>query len=70
MVVVRVDREERTKVCADCGEEVGDLFLALPVLGVVLCPHCGSTIGRRLQEEAEEARMLSLQDAFSQGTAS
>lgn len=66
MVVVRVDKERRQKVCADCGEEVGDLFLALRVLGIVLCPQCGSVIGRQLQEEAEEAFEISLQDILSQ----
>lgn len=66
MVVVRVDRERRQRICADCGEEVDELFLALPALGVVLCPGCGSTIGRRLQVEAEEALRMSLQLAFSQ----
>ena len=66
MMVVVVDRERRQKVCADCGEEIDGLFLALPVLGVFLHPRCGSHIGRRLQEEAEEAFELSVRDAFGQ----
>lgn len=50
--------------CSDCSEEIGELFLALPALGVFLHPRCGSMVGRRLQEEAEEAFLLSTQDAF------
>lgn len=67
MMVVIVDRERRREICAECGEPIGSLFLALPMLGLILHPHCGSRIADRLQEEAEEAQVLSMQDAFSQG---
>jgi hypothetical protein len=67
MVVLTVVQERRQEVCADCGERIGVLFLALPSLGLFLHPRCGSAIGRRLQDEAEEAFLLSAQDSFSPG---
>lgn len=70
MMVVVVDRERRQAICAECGEPIGGLFLALPVLGLFLHPRCGSHIAERLQEEAEEAEVLSMQDAFGQGVRS
>jgi hypothetical protein len=65
MVVLTVAREQRQEVCADCGERIGVLFLALPSLGLFLHPRCGSVVGRQLLEEAEEAFLLSAQDSFS-----
>lgn len=70
MMVVIVDRGQRQKICTECGEPIGGLFLALPMLGLFLHPHCGSHIAERLQEEAEEAEVLSMQDAFGQGVRS
>jgi len=66
MVVVRGDRERRRRLCDDCDEELGEIFVALPALGVVLCPRCGSTIGRRLQAEAAEAFEMELENLFGQ----
>lgn len=70
MMVVVVDRGQRQKICSECGEPIGALFLALPMLGLFLHPHCGSRIAERLHEEAEEAEVLSMQNAFGQGVRS
>lgn len=70
MMVVIVDRERRGELCTECGKPIGSLFLALPMLGLILHPHCGSRIAERLQEEAEEAEVLSLQDGFAQAVRS
>jgi uncharacterized protein YqgC (DUF456 family) len=66
-VVVTVQCERRQEVCADCGEGIGLLFLALPSLGIFLHPRCGALVGRRLQEEAEEALLLSARGSCSRG---
>lgn len=70
LMVVIVDRRPQQKICTECGEPIGELFLALPVLGLFLHPRCGSRIAERLQEEAEEAQVLSMQNAFGQGVRS
>lgn len=65
-MVVVVDQERRQRICASCGEKIDGPFVALPGLRLFLHPDCGSHIGRRLQEESEEALELSLQEAFGQ----